>query len=280
MNAIVAISWQPELRGILVVLIAAAVLIGSTYLILSTNLGARLGFLVAFAALFGWLATMGSVWWAYGIGLKGREPTWKPAAPVTLVETPEALTSAQVLVGGVDVPFGVSTSQEAVATLNDNADSALESEGWAKLPESSSTRGQAGSAADEILVNEFQRFADTGAYRLVNVYDKGGKRYPVLLNGKVDFFAFFHKPHYALVEIEVLTPLRDEPGRAPTRAETDPRQPHKYVLMIRDLGTKRQPAAVITIGSGLIFVTLCFVLHRRDRVVTLHRSGAVVAAGS
>ena len=47
MSALLAIGWKPELRGILIVIIAVVVLCGSIYLILATNLGARLGFLVA-----------------------------------------------------------------------------------------------------------------------------------------------------------------------------------------------------------------------------------------
>ena len=53
------------------------VLCGSVYLMLATNIGARLGFLLAVAGLFGWMMLMGIVWAIYGIGLKGREPTWK-----------------------------------------------------------------------------------------------------------------------------------------------------------------------------------------------------------
>ena len=53
---LLAIAWEPELRGILIVIIAVVVLCGSIYMILATNLGARLGFLVALAGLTGWLA--------------------------------------------------------------------------------------------------------------------------------------------------------------------------------------------------------------------------------
>ena len=51
MVALLAISWQPELRGILITIIAVTTFCGSCYFLLSTNLGARLGFLVALAAL-------------------------------------------------------------------------------------------------------------------------------------------------------------------------------------------------------------------------------------
>ena len=48
---LLAISWQPEIRGVSVVVIGVVVLMGSVYLILTTNLGSRLGFLVSLAAL-------------------------------------------------------------------------------------------------------------------------------------------------------------------------------------------------------------------------------------
>ena len=38
---LLAIGWLPELRGILIVIIAVVTLCGSIYLILGTNLGAR-----------------------------------------------------------------------------------------------------------------------------------------------------------------------------------------------------------------------------------------------
>ena len=69
MNAILSIGWEPELRGLLTVIIGTVALCGSVYLLLATNMGIRLGFLVAFAGLFGWMATMGAIWWSYGIGL-------------------------------------------------------------------------------------------------------------------------------------------------------------------------------------------------------------------
>ena len=69
-----AIQFDNDIRGIFVVLTGATVLLGSLYLIISTNVGMRLGFLITFAALFGWMFLLGSMWWMYGIGLKGRDP--------------------------------------------------------------------------------------------------------------------------------------------------------------------------------------------------------------
>jgi hypothetical protein len=42
--------------------------------------------------------------------------------------------------------------------------------------------------------------------------------------------------------------------------------------MLRDLGAKRQPAVLITLGSGLIFLMLCWLLHRRDFLLRANMS--------
>jgi hypothetical protein len=42
--------------------------------------------------------------------------------------------------------------------------------------------------------------------------------------------------------------------------------------MLRDLGAKRQPAMLITLGSGLIFLMLCWLLHRRDLQLRINMS--------
>ena len=47
--SILAIAWEPEIRGLLTVIIAVTVLCGSIYLIMATNMGARLAFLVTLA---------------------------------------------------------------------------------------------------------------------------------------------------------------------------------------------------------------------------------------
>ena len=83
---------------------------------------------------------------------------------------------------------------------------------------------------------------------------------------------------YAVVEIAPLLPQREEPGRAPARPVIDESQPHQYVIMIRDLGTKRQPAFFITVGSTIIFLLCCLMLHRRDKMVAAHVSGATTPA--
>ncbi len=78
LHIVAGISWEPEIRGALVVLVGGTVLFGSVWLILSTNVGNRLGSLAALAGFFGWMLIMGIIWWIYGIGLKGDTPVWVP----------------------------------------------------------------------------------------------------------------------------------------------------------------------------------------------------------
>ncbi len=267
-NALLAISWQPGLRGITVVLIAFTVLCGSTYLILGTNLGARLGMLVALAGLFGWIMMMGAIWIVYGIGLKGKEPSWK--ARDTIVGKEKLVESKE--------------SVARDATIPDNRTPGTRVNGWLLLPEDNGGRGQAIAAADEILQVE-SKALKAGDYIPVAVYDKGGERWPNLSFswwkfGKIniDYVAFFHKDHFAMVEVAPVIKVKTEPGKAPPKAEADPQQPHWFVLMQRDRGAKRRPATFITIGSALLFAIFCRMLHRRDLLVDENRdeSRAVV----
>jgi hypothetical protein len=73
-----AIQFDNEIRGIFVVLVGAVVLMGSIFLIIATNTGMRLGFLITCAGLFAWMFLLGTMWWMYGIGLVGRAPSWAP----------------------------------------------------------------------------------------------------------------------------------------------------------------------------------------------------------
>ena len=60
------LAWDPEIRGSLVVATGFAVLMGSIWLIMTTNSGIRLATLLATAALMGWMVILGSAWWMYG----------------------------------------------------------------------------------------------------------------------------------------------------------------------------------------------------------------------
>lgn len=260
LSSLLAIGWKPELHGIVIVLIAVVTLCGSVYLLLGTNLGVRLGLLVSLAGLFGWMATMGFIWWAYGIGLKGKDPVWKPSEVIVVDGNLSQL--------GIGPSDGLSDDPSKRAEANSVS---LADAGWTKLPDDDPKRALAISGADEIVQKEAE-ILKASEYKALAVYDKGGDRYPLLFNNDaLDFLAFWHKPKYAIVELGIVNPVYAEPGRAPRVPTVDESKPRIYVQMIRDLGDRRKNSAFIAIGSTIIFGALCWMLHKRDRIVKAHQ---------
>ena len=67
------------------------------------------------------------------------------------------------------------------------------------------------------------------------------------------------------MQVQPVVKQNTEPGKAPPTPVADTSQPPRFVLMERDLGNRRRPAAMIFIGSTAIFLVLCWVLHRREK---------------
>jgi hypothetical protein len=246
LSTLLAFSWDPEFRGILFVAIMVVVTMGGSYVILSTNVGMRLGALLTFTATFGWCIVMGAVWWVFGIGLVGKTPTW---------------VQKDTVIGDL-----AASNYEFARDVN-NGD-------WLKLPSDDKGYGQATASADAILLNEAKIYTSSGEYKAQAVYKKGGDRYPKV--GKFDLFAFFHEPNYAIVEVQPLIAQNTEPGKAPPEPVVDPTKKPVYVLMIRDLGYQRLPAAAFTIGSLALFLVFANALHRRDKL-SMVRTGKLPA---
>jgi hypothetical protein len=275
LSALLAINWEPELRGVVTVIIGIAVWMGSIYLILGTNLGARLGFMVAFAGLAGWIALMASVWWIYGIGLKGDEPSWQQVPGSTVIQEVDLLYRA----GALDEPIPY-TADDDPADASAAVAAQLQRQGWSTVEASAPEFGQAEASA-AVFLEEEGAFAP-GEFQVTNVYEVDPPHesaWPKLgPNGEFDQIAFFHKPYYTLVEVAPLVELREEPGRAPLAPEIDDGRQRQYVYMIRDLGSLRAPAAYIAIGSTIVFLAMCWMLHRRDRMVAENRANKAAAA--
>lgn len=277
--SLLAIGWEPELRGLLTVVMAVVVLVGSIYMILATNMGSRLAFLVVVTGLAGWMMLMGMTWWIYGIGLKGPEPSWAAVPGQTIIQDSHALRDAGAL---DDLPDGLEEAD--THEIHELVEQQFFAEGYIQISEDNPAYGQAQAAASEFL--EADGALGAGQYEVTEVFDIGGERYPMIEAGKLpglendslDFFAFFHKPHYTVVEVSPLIPVREEAGRAPAAAEIDENAQKQYVYMVRDLGAKRQPAVVLTLGGGAIFLALCFLLHRREKILNHNLSTAVASA--
>ncbi len=276
---LIAIGWEPELRGLLTVVIGFVILMGSVYMIMATNMGSRLAFLVALTGLAGWMMLMGLVWWIYGIGLRGNDPTWQPVAGATVLQDTDALRSGGALEILPDVPDDATFDEEAELVAEQFLD-----EGYVVLDPASPAFGQAQASASVFFEAE-EAFA-AGQYAITRVFDIGGDRYPRVKAGDIpgltdeslDFLAFFHEPHYVVVEGRPFVQVREEAGRAPVSPEVDDTRQAQYVYMIRDLGTRRQPAVVLTIGGGAIFLALCYLLHRRERILEENLSNTKAVA--
>ena len=73
-------------------------------------------------------------------------------------------------------------------------------------------------------------------------------------------------PEYAVIQLQALDEeaLIVEEGQAPRFPAVDEDAPIISVVMIRDLGNLRFPPAMVCLGSLLIFLALCYMLHLRD----------------
>jgi hypothetical protein len=218
------------------------------------------------------MMVMGMTWWIYGIGLKGPEPSWAAVPGKTIIQDVPALRSAGVL---ESLPDGYEDAE--VSELHELVADEFLTEGYVRIDPDNPAYGQAQAAASENIEEDGALTA--GQYEVTDVFDIGGERYPLIANNEsLDFVAFFHKPHYTLVEVSPLVPVRTEDGRAPATPQIDEQAQKQYVYLVRDLGARRQPAVVLTFGGGAIFLALCFLLHRRERILKENLSSATAVA--
>jgi hypothetical protein len=209
MTFLAAIAFDPAIRGVLVVMVGVVVLLGSVYLLLATNTGARGGFLIAMAALTGWLFSLGLFWTMYGIGMVGRTPTWtekevnfdRSVAAVTpnvdklpdsdpqsgtlptpaelLAEYEERNPEVREQIAATEGPDFEPESLTQVVTLVPELKVELQDQlnGWKILPESDPRRGEAVASADAALAEGLVFGQNTGpaSYTVKDVFIFGGK---------------------------------------------------------------------------------------------------------
>jgi hypothetical protein len=248
-NLLLALSWDPQVRGGLYVFLAVTVLCGSAFLLLSTNLGGRLGFQVAAAGLAGFLTIIGSVWWVYGIGPKGQPPTWQPSTVV----------AGDLGQGGTGVLAGFPKDWEKLDLAAPEVADAL------PVADTALTTGAGGLSA---VYKSSSEFLPVGAF------NKGGETY-----GPFGIFNFrplnlFHKPHYLVIQVQAVVKQDAVAGGAPPKPTVDPNAQPTAVLMTRNLGSQRLNPAVFTIAAALFFGLLVNQLHTRDKQLMALRAEA------
>lgn len=244
MHAVLAtLAWDPQIRGAVILLTAFTILCGSVWLLLATNVGARLGFLLAAAGLTGWLMILGMLWTVTpsATGPKGRDPVWKVKGVVSGNTGPTA-----------PEPLRVSLQK------------------WTELPESDAQRAEITTAAEEFFKGDQPGASSFGIakatdYIVQDAWSRGGGRKGPGGFLNVRPFDVFHDPHFAAVRIYPTVKVEPKPGEKPPEPKRDFSRPPLTVLLERDLGTRRVPGMFVTIGSGILFFTTLSVLHRRDK---------------
>ncbi|HEY3144641.1 MAG TPA: hypothetical protein VGJ86_26150 [Acidimicrobiales bacterium] len=285
------IAWDPTIKGILVVAVGVAVLMGSVYLLLLTNLGHRLGFLLALSAFFGWMTILGLFWWIKpsATGPAGRVPSWE-VEEINTGDLPQAeLEDARDLdTSNLPDPDVINK-----ATAEEFGKLAAEEEpqlaGWRLLAPSDPARGEAQAVVDETLTaGDYPGIDATSDYTTTYAFETGGKPerksdsvFDRIANKVTNTIRITHPPHYAIVQVCLTTPESRpeaaEAGQKPPPLVCDQTTDTISVVLVRDLGERRTLPALITLISGMIFGLLCYMLHVRDRVVMEHRSAPLPA---
>ena len=304
-------SWDPGFRGMLTVAVAVTILCGSVFLIVATNTGARLGFLIALTGLCGWMFVMGIIWSLYGIGYKGAAPTWKvvdvvrsePGSgevvsslaeaeslplpdelpdPVELRDDSDALTQAFPLTQR-DPTIGdlVTADPELHEELNEQAAP------WRVLETSNKYTGETQAVVSAALGPEGQNiFASASDYAVIQSFLIGGKpsRTDDSIIGRARWkvgSVFDQSPpeFYAAVQLQQVIPQETKPGQAPPTPVRDESQPIITVILKRvDGHLLRRNALSMTFLMGVTTAVLCGMLHRRDKLAQVQR--AAVAGAS
>ncbi|CAN5658874.1 hypothetical protein BH10ACT1_BH10ACT1_25500 [soil metagenome] len=304
-----SITWDPGFKGLLTVAVAVIILCGSVALILGTNSGARLGFLIALTGLFGWFLVMGIIWSIYGIGYKGPAPTWKLVDTTIGAPSGSSVKVADSLPLPSDLPDPAKERTRTpelikefppeapkAPTLGDliSLDAPLKKQindrvgPWKMLETSNKYTGETQSVVSEALGPDDQNlFADGAAgYVVLDTYVTGGKtgRTDDSIIGRIKYkftsaVEFNNKNLYAAVQIQPIIPQVTKPGQAPPLPIADPDAPVYTVILERDRGALRLPSISFTIFSGIVFAVSASMLHRRDTLAATQRS-AVATAGA
>lgn len=291
------LAFDPGIRGILVVMVGVVVLPGSVYLILATNLGSRLGLLVALTGLFGWLTILTFIWWLTppAIGPRGSLPSWRPVEifvtgggdqartdVVNKLIDPRSLpSSATILAAHPDLAnefpngFTLSDLKGANPDLVSEYLPADSLQGWRLV--STANAGEAATAADADLVAS-QIFKTNADYKKLNVWEFGGK--PTLAADCPDggtacrawhrvssAFQIKNPPHFAVVQVQGVIPQATVAGQAPPIPKADPSQPVISVVLVRDIGNERVIPFLYFVICVALFIIFAWALHSRDKTL-------------
>lgn len=263
--------WYPTILGALVVIASVALFCGTIYIVLATNLGARLGFLVATAGLAGLMVLLSLLWLTNPspVGtLKGRIPAWKAVEAIDSGDVARSKIPAvqQINETGRDVPLEESANVKAAVDTNLIINNNIQT--------------------GEILAGSEGKYAvyeDATKYLITNTRVTGGGE--IFSQVDVSFGDGFPWVHVSLHEptYVVITTCKTDPalsatevpfgGKPPTpKCADDQRQ---VLVMERDLGSLRVPPFVVFLASSILLALTLLAMHWRER--DLQEAAAKVA---
>lgn len=250
--------WYPTILGVLVVIAAVGLFIGTIYMLLATNLGARLGFLVTVAGLSGFMVLLSLLWLTNPSPvntLHGRPPHW---VAVESIESGDVARSKIPAVQQINEQ-GHNADETAVANLKAATDETL------IIPS-----GENAGTTEVGATSTFAVYQDATEYLITkNQLTGGGGQFDVRFgDGWPWVHVSLHEPRYA-----VITTCKTDPNLSATEVPFGDKPPTpkcaddtRQVLVLEyDLGSLRVPPFVAFLAFGSLFALSLLGLHWRER---------------
>ncbi|MBP9115065.1 MAG: hypothetical protein KBF89_01820 [Acidimicrobiia bacterium] len=226
--------------GWLVVIAGVGMFFGSTYLLLATNVGSRLGFLIVGSVVTAFLCVLSLLWMTTATPLnvfKGRVEEWKPLSINNTAKSSKTIAVQDIENSGTKI-----TGAE-YANIKAAADTIL-------APALEGTEKPESIAADlpskPIVVTDIYRIGGSTANPL--------------------HLEFKHKPLYA---VAIYCPLDEIKSKTAFRntCETplDGKTNTKVLVLEKDLGSLRQPPTFLFLGSFILCIIFLLNLHWREQ---------------
>jgi hypothetical protein len=256
--------WYPTILGVLVVVAGVVLFVGSIYLILGTNMGARLGFLVTFTALMGFMVVLTSLWITTASPLntlKGSVPKWEIQQVVPSLKQAKVAEVRKIHDQGHKV--------DAIEQANVKA----------AVDEGLVTKENTAIETFTPEDNKFAIYTLVTDYLVLSTYEIGGSK-PSWLD-----FQFRHTPRYAVVQFCGVAPNTQPFGVAPDTPAcapdgSDEAAHNGYVILEFNLGDVKFPPIVAFASAALLFTLGLLGLHwhEKDRKALAARANAAAAA--
>jgi hypothetical protein len=232
--------WDPTIIGILAPVSGVFLFCGSVYLLLSTNLGARHGFLVAASALTGFMVLLSTLWLTTSTPLespKGRTAAWR------VVEVADSFSDSKIPAVRDVVQNGALLPPQQATTIRSFLDSA-----FVKVVPAFGVKAP----------NQPFASFEQGANYITDDPTQNLRTYQI---GGTPRLYFWHKPEYAAVEF-CDTLVQTVPfGQKPPTPKCDPDQPRKVAVLIYDFGSIRLPPICYLFGAIILFILSMLGLH-------------------